>query len=560
MAPEDDMMELKSMKQGEEETLREFIKRFHRAVLDLRAFNHPQALRGLKEGVKIRRLWYNLKSLIIQTYAAAYEQAKRDIEIDEEKAARIKTDQLEGLRRKEKRALLGNGPIKRSDHHASGSGTGGWVTAYRPHQRPPQYQRGRAQPRRSLVREPWRRHDSAYGHPHPHPHGGRGSRPEALPPPLVQNGTNRERVVHMIGQNQDYGRYTSLKMPLDEVYEAIKDRGLLYLSTPITKLPGRRDRRCYCKFHGTHGHTTTECRDLKTQVEDLMRNRYLDEFIDETFPMAASTCEGKQSDRNLSHEQPIVRVIVGGLTLAGDSNRSRKNYAKYVMTSKEVFFNTSAAKRARVKQVSIMWTDEDEEGILYPYEGALVIEVTAASKKFDRVLVDTGSSVDVLFRSTLEEMGIADLRLGHTNTSLKGFRGGKLVPLGVVELPITIGNSPTERTMILDFVVANEEGPYQMILGRPFLRMSKAVLFNNYLALKYWVNGVVGVVRGDQRIARSCYSTAAREVMQITSLDTRVGVKNGRQEPVEELETVSLGQDDLEKTIRIGSRLKEEQK
>ena len=99
----------------------------------------------------------------------------------------------------------------------------------------------------------------------------------------------------------------------------------------------------------------------------------------------------------------------------------------------------------------------------------------------------------------------------------------------MVELPITIGSSPIERTMILDFVVVNEEGPYQMILGRPFLRMSKAVLSNHYLALKYGVNGVVGVVRGDQRIARNCYSSAAREAMQITSLDTRVEAKNGRQ-------------------------------
>ena len=56
IAPKDDIMELTSMKQGEDESLREFIKRFHRAVLDLGAFNHPQSLSGLKEGVKIRRL------------------------------------------------------------------------------------------------------------------------------------------------------------------------------------------------------------------------------------------------------------------------------------------------------------------------------------------------------------------------------------------------------------------------------------------------------------------------------------------------------------------------
>ena len=201
MAPEDDMIELTSMKQREEETLREFIKRFHRAVLYLGAFNHPQALRGLKEGVKIGRLWYNLRSPVIQTYSTAYEQAKRDIEIEDEKAARIKIDQLEGLKMKEKRVIPGNGPIKRRDHHTSGSGTGGRVTAYQPHQWPPQYQRSRTQPLRSPARELWRRHDAAYGHLHAHPYGSRGSRPEALLPPLTQNGTNRERAVHMIDQN-----------------------------------------------------------------------------------------------------------------------------------------------------------------------------------------------------------------------------------------------------------------------------------------------------------------------------------------------------------------------
>ena len=162
----------------------------------------------------------------------------------------------------------------------------------------------------------------------------------------------------------------------------------------------------------------------------------------------------------MSHEQPIVRVITGDPTLAGDSNRSRKNYARYTMTSKEVFFNTPAAKRARVRQVPIMWTDEDEEVILYPHEDALDIKATVASKKFDWILVDIGSSVDVLFKSTLEVIGIVDLRLEHTNTSLKGFGGGKLVPLDVVKLSITIGSSPTEKTMILDFVAVDKEGPY----------------------------------------------------------------------------------------------------
>lgn len=128
------------------------------------------------------------------------------------------------------------------------------------------------------------------------------------------------------------------------------------------------------------------------------------------------------------------------------------------------------------------------------HEDALVIKATIASKKFDRILVDTGSSVDVLFKSTLDEIKIVDMRMEHTSTSLKGFGGGRLTPLGVVELPITIGSALFEKTIIVDFVIVDEESLYQMILGRPFLRVSKVVLSNHYLALKYWVNEVVGMV------------------------------------------------------------------
>ena len=64
--------------------------------------------------------------------------------------------------------------------------------------------------------------------------------------------------------------------------------------------------------------------------------------------------------------------------MAGDSNRVRKNYGRYTMTSKEVLFNMPAAKRAKVMQVPIMWKDDDEESILYPHEDALVIKAMLA--------------------------------------------------------------------------------------------------------------------------------------------------------------------------------------
>lgn len=78
---------------------------------------------------------------------------------------------------------------------------------------------------------------------------------------------------------------------------------------------------------------------------------------------------------------------------------------------------------AKVRQVPIMWTDDDEDGVLYPHEDTLVIKASVEDKEFQRILVDTSGLVDILFKSTLNEMGIADLKLERTNTSLKGFGG-----------------------------------------------------------------------------------------------------------------------------------------
>lgn len=101
-----------------------------------------------------------------------------------------------------------------------------------------------------------------------------------------------------------------------------------------------------------------------------------------------------------------------------------------------------------------------------------MIRANVASIEFNRILIDMGSSVDILFKLTLEEMGIADLKLEHTNTYLKGFGGGRLTPIRFVEVPVTIASRPYEKVIMLDFIVVEENSPYQMIFGRPFMRIS----------------------------------------------------------------------------------------
>ena len=71
---------------------------------------------------------------------------------------------------------------------------------------------------------------------------------------------------------------------------------------------------------------------------------------------------------------------------------------------------------------------------------------------------------------------------------------------------------------MLDFIVVEANSPYQMIFRQLFMRVSLCVMSTHYLALKYRVNGMVGVVKGDQRMAKSCYELQRRPYKLLRSI------------------------------------------
>ena len=58
------------------------------------------------------------------------------------------------------------------------------------------------------------------------------------------------------------------------------------------------------------------------------------------------------------------------------------------------------------------------------------------------VLVDNGSSTDILYYLTFQQMRIDREQLVLINASLIGFEGTRVFPLGVVTLLITVDDYP----------------------------------------------------------------------------------------------------------------------
>ena len=65
--------------------------------------------------------------------------------------------------------------------------------------------------------------------------------------------------------------FTPLMAPIDQVLMQIKDEEALTYFRKLKGDPNRRSKDKYCSFHRDHGHDTTDCYDLKQQIEALIK-------------------------------------------------------------------------------------------------------------------------------------------------------------------------------------------------------------------------------------------------------------------------------------------------
>ena len=106
----------------------------------------------------------------------------------------------------------------------------------------------------------------------------------------------------------------------------------------------------------------------------------------------------------------------------------------------------------------------DEE---LPEEGrdhnlALNISVNCAKDTLASVLVDTGSALNVMPKSTLIKLSIQSSPLRNSKIMVKAFDGSKKTVIGEVDLPITIGPQIFQIT----FQIMDIQAAYSCLLGR----------------------------------------------------------------------------------------------
>ncbi|XP_024020400.1 uncharacterized protein LOC112091317 [Morus notabilis] len=218
--------------------------------------------------------------------------------------------------------------------------------------------------------------------------------------------------------------------------------------------------------------------------------------------------------------------------------------------------------------IDVTFNEDDASGVHFPHNDALVVEAMIGNHTVCRILVDNGSSVDLLYSDCFEKMGIQKEQLEKTSRPLCGFTRDSVIPQGTIWSPIITGEKPRQATTMANFVVIKGGSQYNAMIGRPTLQALRAITSVYHQKVKFPTPNGVDEMKSNQYEATVAYSDAlhgydqpgrqeARMVHQslVEDIDPRIQEEVTWSQPVEQLVEIQVNEGESTKVLKMGSGL-----
>jgi hypothetical protein len=231
-------------------------------------------------------------------------------------------------------------------------------------------------------------------------------------------------------------------------------------------------------------HTLRECQLMKNYVKSTLKPKAAD-LPDK---QGASHDNDDGMGAVFPGKDGGVHMIFGG-SPARSSRRREKLIRREVM-------HADVAKPFYLKwsEVPITFDRKDHpDNVPQPGSYPLVVAPLFKFRRIHKVRMDGRSGINMLYSSTLDEMGIPRSALRLSTAPFHGLVPGiEALPLRQINLPVTFGDEWNFRTKILTFEVVGFSGSYHAILGRQ--AYTKFMAVPNYTYLKLKIPGPKGII------------------------------------------------------------------
>ncbi|RVW17419.1 hypothetical protein CK203_094149 [Vitis vinifera] len=225
---------------------------------------------------------------------------------------------------------------------------------------------------------------------------------------------------------------------------------------PIATDPSTRDRSRRCAFHKDHGHTTETCRSFQ-------------------FLRKGRTPTSQPGNlRAPAAPKAVINYITGGPSDEEyDSRRKRQKLLRAASIRERInsIRPGLTGESPRPIDGTIIFPPVDPTRTLQPHLDALILSLEIGDFDVRRIVVDPGSSADLVQASVVGRMGHSLAGLENPGRILSGFNGSSTTSLGDIILPVQAG----PVTLNVQFSVVQELSPFNVILGRTWLHYMKAI-------------------------------------------------------------------------------------
>ncbi|XP_019175766.1 PREDICTED: uncharacterized protein LOC109171091 [Ipomoea nil] len=434
---------LASIKQGEDETLTQFLTRWRKEEAEVEDMDDRSAMVMFIAALRAGELYKSLRRKAPGSYAALMMKADRYAEAEEANR------------------------MKRIEEHSSSKKLR--------LEEPPRLKKGANYSRESLED----RKVSPGGRGRPAA-GSRAPPPWAPPAPAPARATTSAPPAARPAPR--IAPFTPLIAPPSDILAYAEECQLVKTFGP-NPIPLGADTTRYCKFHRRYGHATNDCQAWRKEIEFLIQAGKLTNFIDwerlaarnTKRPTVGPAGEAKEKSTDSGEgpgRRPVINVIFGG-------GASKVDGGCYVGAVDE------HPQLKRPRREPIWFSDNDLQARETTPKDALVVAMVVNGFCVKCVLADTGSSVNVMYHDVFMKLGLSEDQLRPVRTPMAGFTGDTIETEGSIVLPVEVGNPPHVKKVDMEFLVVRIVCAHNLILGRPGLAALGGLISMEHLGLKF---------------------------------------------------------------------------